>query len=198
MTTLLPHVSLRNKKTNTLTFCHATTASLLFLLFFYIKSPQAPLSKNCHYHSSWPETKREKSPSTRWCLAKLCYKVVVVRNNMATGSADGFFRYVYDGCLSGGDLGIDRRPYHRNCRCALHKSKENCPHAMPRCKNVSYPIKRSWSEGSLALMVANSSSSCHSSPSSSPSLQAGKSTTTPSHQRRLSHDLEDQVGSFKV
>ncbi|KAF9662802.1 hypothetical protein SADUNF_Sadunf18G0092200 [Salix dunnii] len=51
---------------------------------------------------------------------------------MATGSADGFFRYVYDGCLSGSDMGIDRRPYHRNCRCALHKSKENCPHALPR------------------------------------------------------------------
>ncbi|KAB5514557.1 hypothetical protein DKX38_028463 [Salix brachista] len=118
---------------------------------------------------------------------------------MATGSADGFFRYVYDGCLSGGDMGMDRRPYHRNCRCALHKSKENCPHALPRCKNVSYPIKRSWSEGSLALMVAansssSSSSSCHSSPSSSPSLQAGKSASTPSHQRRLSHhDLEDKL-----
>jgi hypothetical protein len=120
--------------------------------------------------------------------------VVVVRNNMATGSADGFFRHVYDGCLSSGDMGIDRRPYHRNCRCALHKSKDNCPHALPRCKNVSYPIKRSWSDGSLALMIANSSSSsCHSSPSSSPSLQAGKSTSTPSHQRRLSHDLEDKL-----
>ncbi|KAG6740924.1 hypothetical protein POTOM_056395 [Populus tomentosa] len=72
---------------------------------------------------------------------------------MAAGSADGFFRHVYDGCLSGGDMGIDRRPYHRNCRCALHKSKENCPHALPR-----------W-----------------------------KSTSTPSHQRRLSHDLEDKL-----
>ncbi|KAG6739905.1 hypothetical protein POTOM_057523 [Populus tomentosa] len=56
---------------------------------------------------------------------------------MATGSADGFFRHVYDGCLSGGDMGIGRRPYHRNCRCALHKSKENCPHALPRLFDLS-------------------------------------------------------------
>ncbi|KAJ6382279.1 hypothetical protein OIU77_030847 [Salix suchowensis] len=78
---------------------------------------------------------------------------------MATGAADGFFRYVHDGCLSGGEVGFDRRPYHRNCRCALHNSKENCSHTMSRYKNVLYPIKRCWSEGNLALMVANSSSS---------------------------------------
>jgi len=131
----------------------------------------------------------------------LCYTFTRWRceEHMAAGAADGLFRYVHDGCLSGGERGIDRRPYHRNCSCALHKSKENCSHAMSRYKNVSYPIKRCWSEGSLALMVANSSSCCHSSPSSSPSLQAGKSTATP-HQRRLSHDLdlEDQVCSYKV
>ncbi|KAF9680692.1 hypothetical protein SADUNF_Sadunf06G0148000 [Salix dunnii] len=114
---------------------------------------------------------------------------------MATGAADGFFRYVHDGCLSGGEMGIDRRPYHRNCRCALHNSKENCSHTMSRYKNVSYPIKRCWSEGNLALMVASSSSCCNSSPSS---LQAGRSAPTP-HQRRLSQDLdaEDLVYSLK-
>uniref|UniRef100_A0A6N2MQL3 Uncharacterized protein n=1 Tax=Salix viminalis TaxID=40686 RepID=A0A6N2MQL3_SALVM len=115
---------------------------------------------------------------------------------MATGAADGFFRYVHDGCLAGGEVGFDRRPYHRNCRCALHNSKENCSHTMSRYKNVSYPIKRCWSEGNLALMVANSSSSSSNSPPSS--LQAGRSATTP-HQRRSSHDLdvEDHVYSFK-
>ncbi|KAJ9163010.1 hypothetical protein P3X46_022732 [Hevea brasiliensis] len=92
---------------------------------------------------------------------------------MATGAADGFFRYVYDGCLSGGDTGIERRPYHRNCRCALHNnSKDSCPHGMSKCKNVSYPVRRSWSEGCLALAAA---ASCHSSPSSS-CLQMGRRT----------------------
>ncbi|KAJ8753198.1 hypothetical protein K2173_017787 [Erythroxylum novogranatense] len=90
---------------------------------------------------------------------------------MATGAADGFFRYVYDGCLSGGDMGIERRPYHRNCQCALHKNRENCPHAIHKSKNVKYPIRRSWSEGCLALAAY-----CHPSPSSSPSMQALEET----------------------
>ncbi|OAY31777.1 uncharacterized protein LOC110600516 [Manihot esculenta] len=96
---------------------------------------------------------------------------------MASGAAEGFFRYLYDGCLSGADTGIERRPYHRNCRCALHnKSKESCPHGMPKSKNVSYPIRRSWSEGCLALALGSAPASCQSSPSSSPSLQIGRST----------------------
>uniref|UniRef100_A0A2P2Q7D8 Uncharacterized protein n=1 Tax=Rhizophora mucronata TaxID=61149 RepID=A0A2P2Q7D8_RHIMU len=86
---------------------------------------------------------------------------------MAAGAADRLFRYVYEGCLSGGDMGIERRPYHRNCGCALHKIKENCPHTVATCKNVSYRMKKSWSEGCLALAA-----SCHSSPSSSPSLRS--------------------------
>ncbi|WCJ30053.1 hypothetical protein M5689_011637 [Euphorbia peplus] len=87
---------------------------------------------------------------------------------MGSGAADGFFRYVYDGCLSGGDMGIERRPYHRNCQCALHnKSREDCPHRMPKTKTVKYPMRRAWSEGCLA-MAAGGGSSCHTSPSSSP------------------------------
>ncbi|KAF9614440.1 hypothetical protein IFM89_018585 [Coptis chinensis] len=40
---------------------------------------------------------------------------------MAT--AEGLLRCVFDGCLSVSDIEIERRPYHRNCSCALHKSK---------------------------------------------------------------------------
>ncbi|XWS70802.1 hypothetical protein CRYUN_Cryun03dG0080300 [Craigia yunnanensis] len=86
---------------------------------------------------------------------------------MATGAADGLFRSLYEGCISDCDIGIERRPYHRNCRCALHdKSHGNCPHAFHKSKNVSYPLRRAWSEGCLAMAAA----SCHSSPSSSPAL----------------------------
>ncbi|KAK8515532.1 hypothetical protein V6N13_139491 [Hibiscus sabdariffa] len=82
---------------------------------------------------------------------------------MATGAADGLFRSLYEGCISGSNIGIEHRPYHRNCRCALHdKSQGNCPHPFPKSKSVSYPIRRAWSEGSLAMAVA--ASSCHSSP----------------------------------
>ncbi|KAK8545171.1 hypothetical protein V6N13_066468 [Hibiscus sabdariffa] len=87
---------------------------------------------------------------------------------MAAGAADGLFRSLYEGCISGSNTGIEHRPYHRNCRCALHdKSQGNCPHPFPKSKSLSYPIRRAWSEGNLA-MAAVSTSSCHSSPSLSP------------------------------
>ncbi|GAY56707.1 hypothetical protein WN943_003027 [Citrus x changshan-huyou] len=88
----------------------------------------------------------------------------------SAGTADGFFRCIYEGCLSGCDTGIERRPYHRYCGCALHsKSKNNHRvHGLPpRCKGtVSYPMRRSYSEGSLLVLAAASSpkiqlGSCH-------------------------------------
>ncbi|KAI4344234.1 hypothetical protein L6164_011484 [Bauhinia variegata] len=84
---------------------------------------------------------------------------------MATGAAaDGLFRSVFEGCISGYDNDVERRPYHRNCGCALHsKSGKNSTRKLANCNHVSYPMRRSWSEGSLTLMA-----SAHSSPSSSP------------------------------
>ncbi|XP_040996253.1 uncharacterized protein LOC121242474 [Juglans microcarpa x Juglans regia] len=88
--------------------------------------------------------------------------------------AEGLLRCVYEGCIAGCDTGIERRPYHRNCGCALHnKSRKagssNAAYSAKCCKkNVSYPIRRSWSERSLALHASASSSSHSSSPSSSP------------------------------
>ncbi|KAI4377303.1 hypothetical protein MLD38_014955 [Melastoma candidum] len=86
-------------------------------------------------------------------------------------AAEGFLRCVYEGCISGCDSCVDRRPYHKNCRCALHKSKKGCSHGLPRSNNVSYPVRRSWSEGSLLL---TSSSSPSLSPSSSPAWEIGR------------------------
>ncbi|GMI84245.1 hypothetical protein HRI_002093800 [Hibiscus trionum] len=92
---------------------------------------------------------------------------------MAAGAADGLFRSLYEGCISGSNIGIEHRPYHRNCRCALHdKSQGNCPHPFPKSKSVSYPIRRAWSEGNLAM--AAGAPSCHSSPSLSPPASGGK------------------------
>ncbi|XP_059637097.1 uncharacterized protein LOC132279180 [Cornus florida] len=96
---------------------------------------------------------------------------------MATGAAagDGLFRGGFEGCLSGSDMGIQRRPYHRNCSCALHKSRGHCSHGSRLANIVKYPIRRSWSEGCLALMAANSG---HSSPCSSPSMAAAEAGKT--------------------
>ena len=91
--------------------------------------------------------------------------MVLVVKTMATGAADGLFRSVYEGCIAGCDTGKERRPYHKNCGCALHKAGKECSHPLPKCKNVSYPIRRAWSEGSLVLAASN-----YSSPSTSPAL----------------------------
>ncbi|PWA34782.1 zinc finger, SWIM-type [Artemisia annua] len=79
---------------------------------------------------------------------------------MASGATgDAMFHGLYGGCMSGDDLGVQRRPYHRNCSCALHNvSGGHCSHVA----KVSYPFRRSYSEGSLLTMKSNAS------PSSSP------------------------------
>ncbi|CAL0325681.1 unnamed protein product [Lupinus luteus] len=86
---------------------------------------------------------------------------------MATGGAgDGLFRSVYSDCISNYDNCVEQRPYHRNCGCALHnKSSNNCTHKLTRCNNVSYPIRRAWSEGNLVLADSSFLSSSPSSPS---------------------------------
>ncbi|CAJ1944745.1 unnamed protein product [Sphenostylis stenocarpa] len=80
---------------------------------------------------------------------------------MATGGAtpDGLFWSVYEGCISGYDNCVERRPYHRNCGCALHNKSLHCTHKLPRSNNVSYPMRRAWSEGSLVLAATSSSPS---------------------------------------
>uniref|UniRef100_A0A0A0LI78 Uncharacterized protein n=1 Tax=Cucumis sativus TaxID=3659 RepID=A0A0A0LI78_CUCSA len=79
-------------------------------------------------------------------------------------AADGLLRPIYEACI-GCDSEIHRRPYHRNCGCALHKSSRQPPHCShSKSKSISYPIRRSWSEGCLSLVLASASSS----PSSSP------------------------------
>ncbi|KAJ1436965.1 hypothetical protein SESBI_03800 [Sesbania bispinosa] len=106
---------------------------------------------------------------------------------MASGAAaDGLFRPIYEGCISGYDHGVERRPYHRNCGCALHsKSKKSCTHKLPRYNNVSYPMRRAWSEGSLVMAAA---ASAHSSPSSSPAPAGSR----PQHGCSMDRDEEDE------
>ncbi|KAJ9551173.1 hypothetical protein OSB04_015218 [Centaurea solstitialis] len=72
---------------------------------------------------------------------------------MATGAGgDGMFHRVYGGCISTDEVVVRRRPYHSNCTCALHEFSHG-GHCSPRAK-VSYPIRRSWSEGSMVAMTS--------------------------------------------
>nr|XP_016509106.1 PREDICTED: uncharacterized protein LOC107826618 [Nicotiana tabacum] len=108
---------------------------------------------------------------------------------MATGAAgDGLFRGVFDGCISGHDTGIQSRPYHRNCGCALHKSRGNCAHSSPY-RNVSYPIRRSWSESCLALAAASSGHPSPCSSSAAAAMDGGKKNLV----RSTTEDHDDVV-----
>ncbi|CAN8314297.1 unnamed protein product [Cochlearia groenlandica] len=82
-------------------------------------------------------------------------------------AADGMFRCIFEGCISGLDSAIERRPYHKNCGCALHEGsrgagknqKKSC-RRHGSSESISYPIRRTWSEGNImAMNMASSSSS---------------------------------------
>ncbi|XP_022883706.1 uncharacterized protein LOC111400531 [Olea europaea var. sylvestris] len=111
---------------------------------------------------------------------------------MATGAAgDGLLRGVYEGCISGSDMGIQRRPYHKNCKCQLHKSRQNCLH-LSKYRSVSYPVRRSWSEGCLALMGVGISSS----PCSSPARSIGEITRMQTQLILCKEDEEEETKSI--
>ncbi|XP_077238030.1 uncharacterized protein LOC143879496 [Tasmannia lanceolata] len=83
----------------------------------------------------------------------------------------GLSHSVFEGAIATPDMEIERRPYHRNCSCALHKSGD-CTKSSPCNTKISYPVRRSWSDGCLALASSN-----YSSPSSSPANPIGAERT---------------------
>lgn len=117
---------------------------------------------------------------------------------MATGAAEGMMRCVFEGCLSGCDTGIERRPYHRYCGCALHKFGRKGSKGSRGGKNISYPMRRSWSEGSLVL-AASGCCSPSSSPSSSPvvTLNNGRSHLILCNEQDEDEELK-VINSLKV
>ncbi|KAF6147426.1 hypothetical protein GIB67_016783 [Kingdonia uniflora] len=85
---------------------------------------------------------------------------------------------VFERCISTPDMEKERRPYHRNCGCVLcsnkSKKKNNISSSTKSCdrsRKVSYPIRRSWSEGCLVLAAVGGGSN-YPSPSSSPAAAA--------------------------
>ncbi|WOL13912.1 hypothetical protein Cni_G22692 [Canna indica] len=58
---------------------------------------------------------------------------------MATG-AEGLLRCVFEGCIPASSFSIEQRPYHRDCKCALHRLK-GCAKACPR-RSIAYPVRR--------------------------------------------------------
>ncbi|KAK1403475.1 Cyclophilin-like peptidyl-prolyl cis-trans isomerase family protein [Heracleum sosnowskyi] len=65
-------------------------------------------------------------------------------------------QYIYDSSLSMSDTDIERRPYHRNCSCALHMPKA-APAACFQHGYVAFPKKQSWSNCSVSITSVRSS-----------------------------------------
>ncbi|KAG6587851.1 hypothetical protein SDJN03_16416, partial [Cucurbita argyrosperma subsp. sororia] len=73
---------------------------------------------------------------------------------------------VFDGSISMRDFLIERRPYHRNCGCALHHRLKNggCPHALN--SSVSFLKARKWTDTCRLQIQAMSEFSAHAAPTS--------------------------------
>ncbi|KAK5824361.1 uncharacterized protein LOC108475321 [Gossypium arboreum] len=70
---------------------------------------------------------------------------------MGSGAAEMMFRSVFKGSISMQDCLIERRPYHRNCQCALHNLKGICSSTCSsRTTNISFPKKQTWGDCSLS------------------------------------------------
>ncbi|CAL1414867.1 unnamed protein product [Linum trigynum] len=85
---------------------------------------------------------------------------------MASAISSILVHCAFDGCLASisiHDTVIEKRPYHKNCKCALHKQKGNCSHIWSTQRNVSFPKK---TIGGSLTMTVSSNNSIHSHPSS--------------------------------
>ncbi|XLR51589.1 hypothetical protein S83_002261 [Arachis hypogaea] len=71
------------------------------------------------------------------------------------------FGGVYEGSMSMQDTDVERRPYHKNCGCALHNSNSEkgvCFNACPHQRCISFNKKISWNHCSLRAKSSNFSS----------------------------------------
>ncbi|KAJ4709666.1 Zinc finger, SWIM-type [Melia azedarach] len=66
-------------------------------------------------------------------------------------------RCAFEGSLSMHDVEIERRPYHKNCGCALHNQKGSaavCSIASAKHNNLSFRSKKSWAHCSMSMAAA--------------------------------------------
>ncbi|KAI3694840.1 hypothetical protein L1987_77821 [Smallanthus sonchifolius] len=69
---------------------------------------------------------------------------------MATRAARMLQDCVFEGSLSMSEMDKQRRPYHKNCSCALHRPKDEIPKPCFHHTRISYSNTPSWNKYSLA------------------------------------------------
>lgn len=74
---------------------------------------------------------------------------------MATIAVEMILRCAAVCSLSLNDFDIERRPYHKNCGCALHNLKGVCSEACSKKNCVSFPMKKSWPNCPLSTSVSS-------------------------------------------
>ncbi|XVF34484.1 hypothetical protein REPUB_Repub18cG0062700 [Reevesia pubescens] len=80
---------------------------------------------------------------------------------MATGAAaEMMLRCVLEGSLVIQEIEVERRPYHRNCSCALHNLQGVCSSSCSRTRNnISFSKKKTWNiDCSLSMATSQFSS----------------------------------------
>ncbi|XVE71579.1 hypothetical protein DITRI_Ditri10aG0162700 [Diplodiscus trichospermus] len=77
---------------------------------------------------------------------------------MATRAAEMMLQSFFEGFITMQNSLIERRPYYRNCVCALHKLKGVYSSACSRTRNLSFPKKQNWGDCSLSLSTSKFSS----------------------------------------
>ncbi|XVE98483.1 hypothetical protein REPUB_Repub03eG0110400 [Reevesia pubescens] len=78
---------------------------------------------------------------------------------MASGAAKMMLQCGLElGSLSMYDIEVERRPYHRNCGCALHNLKGVCSSACSRTRNISFSKKQAWSDCFFSIAAPKFSS----------------------------------------
>lgn len=100
---------------------------------------------------------------------------------MATGAAaEMMLRCVLEGSLVMQELEVERRPYHRNCSCALHNLKSTvCSSAAcSRTRNISFSKKKTWNIDSSLTMASTTQFSSQSSLQGGHTVRGNESNTS--------------------
>ncbi|CAN0900659.1 hypothetical protein LINGRAHAP2_LOCUS20965, partial [Linum grandiflorum] len=105
---------------------------------------------------------------------------------MANAIASMVVQRVFDGSISFHDNEIERRPYHRDCECALHESKGNCSNIWCVQRNISF--RKKTRACSLAI-TASASSSNAIIPSRFSEMTSGLVSTTKDTGHQWSHRM---------
>ncbi|XP_070017026.1 uncharacterized protein [Nicotiana sylvestris] len=94
---------------------------------------------------------------------------------MATGAAEMMLQCVFDRSLSMLDMDKERRPYHKNCSCALHKQKGEQPSSCVHTRSISLP--KMPKQKDMTLSIAASQFSFPSSSCNNSSIRSSQHTT---------------------